>query len=211
MRTWRLWLVLGILAGLACLAPARALAADVKVSMDYVQLGSPTYTHDDGTTKLTNSTSMVGTQASLEFLPSQRFGLEVAYALTPLERNYQLGPAGATSNNVTESASYTTFGANLYLFGDDRLGLHPEVGVATGSLAVSQKFSGGTLGTTSTNNTVNVNIVKAGLDYMTQVAGFRLQVQYWQGSTSNSTAITGIRQTVDYSSTAVSLGVFAYF
>jgi len=212
MRRWRTWpLLLAMATALGCLLPTPAHAVDFKVGADQVQLSGATYTHDNGTTKLTNSGSMSATQFTLEFLPTQNFGLEFAYALSPLERSYQLGAQGATSQNVTEQASYSTIGANMYLFREEREGLHPVVGVATGMVSVSQKFEGGTLGTVSTSDTVNINLAKAGLEWTVNKAGFRLQYQLWSGQATNATKIPGIRQTNDYTGSAISLGVFSYF
>jgi len=205
------WLVramaMAVLALLAGASPALARSA-FKVGLDERQLSGAAYTHDNGTTKLENSDLLVATQLTLEFLPTESFGLEVAYALSPLQRNYQLGANGATSSNVLEEASYVLYGANYYLFRDDRQGLHPLIGVATGTIGVTQKFEGGTLGSTSTAATVNVNVLKLGMEWVGEKAGLRLIYESWSGQSSNATKLAGIRQTNNYTGTSIVLGVF---
>ena len=188
-----------------------AQAAGFKIGLDQVQLSGATYTHDTAGTKVTDSKDMVGTQLALEILPGEFFGFEIDTTVNPLERNYQLGANGATANNVNESASYTLYGVNLYFNRDERRGFHPSLGVATGQVSVAQKFEGGAVGTVSTHSTVDVNVLKAGFDWMTSFAGLRLQYQLWTGAKSNTTQITGVRQTNDYSGSAIVLGVFAAF
>ena len=210
MKAWNARLfTLAAVAALGLLAPSLA-RANVKIGLDEVTLGGAKYTHDNGT-KYTNSKDLVGTELAVEYLPTEFFGIEVDYGLTPLSRTYQLGTNGSVSKNVTESAAFVLYGVNLYFGRDDRRGFHPELGVSTGSATVSQKFEGGTLGTQSTNNTVNLNVLKAGLDWMTSYAGVRLQYQLWTGEKSNSTLLTGVRQTVSYTGSAVVIGVFANF
>jgi hypothetical protein len=203
-------LKLALLAALGCLAPALA-HAELRLGLDGVQVADARYVHDTAGVRDEQRGFMVGSQVSLEYLPTEQFGLEVAYSLSPLERGYQLGIAGATSNNVTEQASYTTLGANMYLFYKKRDGLHPVIGVATGALSVTQKFEGGTVGSLSTTNTVNINLVKLGLEWVINNAGFRVQYQQWAGQTNNTTKIPGVRQTNSYDGSALSLGVFAFF
>lgn len=211
MNRWRTRsLKLAVLAALGCLAPALA-HAEIKLGLDAVQVADARYTHDTAGIKDEEHGFMVGSQVTLEYLPTEQFGLELAYSLTPLERSYQLGIAGATSNNVTEQASYTTIGANMYMFSKKRAGVHPLIGVATGSLTVSQKFEGGTVGSLSTTNTVNINMVKVGLEWVINNAGFRLLYQQWAGAADNTTKIPGVRQTNSYDGSAISLGVFSFF
>jgi hypothetical protein len=202
--------LIAMLATLAWSAPTTSHAA-VKIGLDQVQLDGATYTHDTAGTKLTNAKTMVGTQLALEFSPSEHFGFEIDTSLSPLERSYQLGTNGATSNNVSESASYTLYGVNLYFNRDDRRGFHPVLGVATGQLSVTQKFEGGTVGTKSSHSTVDINVLRAGFDWMTSYAGLRLQYQLWTGDKSNTTQVTGVRQTNSYTGSAILLGVFAAF
>jgi outer membrane protein W len=154
---------------------------------------------------------MPGTQVTLEYLPTDNFGLELSYSLLPLGRTYQLGPQGATSQNVTEQASYGAFGANIYLFREERTGLHPVVGIAAGSVTVSQKFEGGTLGSFSTTNSVGINVAKVGLDWVINKAGFRLRFEQWTGEATSAAKIPGIRQTNSYGGSVASLGVFSFF
>jgi len=202
--------VVAILVAVGCTLPTLSHAG-LRIGLDEVQLSGATYTHDTAGTKVTNAAPLVGTQLDLEFQPSEFFGFEIDYALSPLERSYQLGANGATANNVTESTGYTLYGVNLYFNREDRRGFHPVLGVATGQLSVSQKFEGGTVGTQSTHSTVDINVVKAGFDWMTTMAGIRLQYQMWTGEKSNTTQIVGVRQTNSYTSSALVLGVFAAF
>ena len=204
-------IALTVFTGLACAVPTLGHAAGFKIGLDQVQLSGATYTHDTAGTKLTDSKTMVGTQLAVEFLPGEFFGFEIDTAISPLERNYQLGANGATSNNVSESAGYTLYGVNLYFNRDERRGFHPMLGVATGQISVAQKFEGGTVGTASTHSTVDVNVVKAGFDWMTTYAGLRVQYQLWTGAKGNTTQITGVRQTNDFTGSALLLGVFAAF
>lgn len=199
-----------LLTAAGCLAPTLA-RADFKVGLDEVDLSGAKYTHDANGTKTTVSTDMVGTQLALEWLPTDFVGFEIDYSAAPLQRNYELGSSGAISNNVTETASFTTFGANFYPFREEKRGIHPLIGVAAGTIDVSQKFEGGTLGNVSTTNSVTINQLKLGLEWVGNRAGVRLQYGIWSGSTSNTTKLTGVRQTNDYSGSAVSLGVFALF
>jgi hypothetical protein len=210
MKSWKARLVaLAAIAAAGLLAPSLT-RANVKIGLDEVTLGGAKYTHDNGT-KYTSSKDLVGTQLAVEYLPTEFFGIEVDYGLTPLTRTYQLGPNGSVSNNVTENAAFFLYGVNLYFGRDDRRGFHPELGVSTGSATVSQKFEGGTLGAKSTNNTVSLNVLKAGVDWMTSYAGVRLQYQVWTGEKSNSTLLAGVRQTVSYTGSAAVIGVFANF
>ncbi len=211
-RTCWIMLLALLIAGAGCLAPSLVHAeSSFRIGLDEVQLTGATYTHDTSGTKLTNSDTMIGTQLMVEFLPTDFFGIEVDYAISPLQRHYQLGTNGATSNNVSEQASYTTYGANFYMFREEKRGLHPTFGVATGQIAVSQKFEAGTLGNQTTNNTVDVNILKLGLEWVLNRAGVRLQYQAWSGDASNSTKLTNVRQTNSYTGSALALGVFALF
>ena len=195
---------------LGCLVPNLA-RADFKVGLDQVQLTGATYTHNDAATKPTNSTVLSGTQVTLEYLPTDNFGLELASSALPLGRTYPLGPQGAISQNVTEQASYGTFGANMYLFREERMGLHAVVGIAAGTVSVSQKFEGGTLGSVSSSNSVGINVAKLGLDWVINKAGFRLRFEQWTGEATSATKIPGVRQTNSYSGSAATLGVFSFF
>ncbi len=211
MKRWQTRIML--LAGLAvagCMAPSMTHAA-WKVGLDEVQMTGAKYTHTDGATNPTNSDAMVGTDVAVEWLPSEHFGLEVDYSISPLERNYQLGANGAVSSNVTEKGTYTLVGANLYLTRNNVRGIQPVFGVAYGTVGANQVFTGGTLGNLTTNNTVDVNILKFGIDWLTDFGVFRLQYQMWTGVAGNATLIAGTRQQNDFTSSALSLGAFAYF
>jgi hypothetical protein len=211
MKAWQAgFLALALAAGLLAATPGLS-RAELKIGLDEVQLTGAKYTHDNAGTKSSDAATMVGTNFNLEWLPTGYFGLEVDYSLSPLERTYQLGTNGAVSNNVTEAASLLTYGFNLYFGRDERRGWHPVVGVATGTAAVTQKFEAGTLGAQSTHASVDLNILKLGVDWVLSYAGLRLQYQMWTGSKSNSTQLTGIRQTNDYTGSAIDIGVFADF
>jgi hypothetical protein len=217
MKRWQTRIML--LAGLAiagCFAPSMTHAA-WKVGLDEVQLSGAKYTHDDSvnTVTVTNSDGMVGTDLAVEWLPSEHIGFEIDTSLSPLERNYKLGTAGAISTNVTEKASYTLYGANLYVTRNNVRGIQPLFGVSTGQIAVSQAFSvgngTGALAAINTSATVDINILKFGFDWLTDFGVFRLQYQQWTGAAANATKLTGVRQVNDYTGSAIALGAFAYF
>ena len=219
-RTYARTIQAALLFALCCLAPTVSQAMWL-VGLDEVQLSGAKYTFNDNLTNPSNSGSMVGTDLVLEWLPSSRFGIEGDYGVLPLERRYQLGTAGAISNNVTEQATPALLGANLYLTPNDKPGIHPTFGVAYGNLDVRQQFNGGTLGYLVTHNNVSINVLKLGLEWMFGSAVFgggegsfgvlRLQYQVWSGGHINTTAIPGVRQNLDYDSSAFVLGAAASF
>ncbi|MFI5400419.1 MAG: hypothetical protein ACHQZQ_05145 [SAR324 cluster bacterium] len=219
-RTYARTILAALVFALGCLAPTVSQASWL-VGLDEVQLSGAKYTFNDNLTNPSNSGSMVGTDLVLEWLPSNRFGIEADYGVLPLERRYQLGTAGAISNNVTERATPALLGANLYLTPNDKPGIHPTFGVAYGQLDVRQQFDGGTLGHLVTHNTVPINVLKLGLEWVFGSAVFgggpssfgvlRLQYQAWTGGRVNTSAITGVRQELDYNSSAIVLGAAASF
>ena len=92
-----------------------------------------------------------------------------------------------------------------------RKGLKFLVGLFAGNADIDQTFEGGTLGAKSSSNSTSVTVVKLGLDWITKMAGFRFQFQNWEGTASNTTQISPVKQTVDMTGSVISLGVFAFF
>ena len=193
-------------------APVFGQEMSIKIGLNRVSSSGMEYIHDDGTTPITVSDSSVGNELFLEWLISERFGLEINSAISPLKRTYSLESGGTTiSENVVEEVSYTLFGANLYFSKAGRKGLKFLVGLYAGTAEISHAFEGGTLGTTTTSNSTSLTVFKLGMDWITKMAGFRLQYQNWEGTASNTTEITGIKQTGDMTGSVISLGVFAFF
>jgi hypothetical protein len=100
---------------------------------------------------------------------------------------------------------------NLYFTRATRRGFQFAIGVATGTVAVTQEFEGGSLGKQSTSNSFALTAIKLGMEWITELAGVRFQYQSTTGSTSNTSELNGVKQTVDYGGDALSLGVFAFF
>lgn len=186
----------------------------IKIGLDRVSLSGATYTHETIATgnEETNNDAMAGADLFIEWVASDHFGLEIAGTVAPLSRSYQLG-SGATpvSENVSESASYTTLGVNLYFTRATRKGFQYAVGVATGTMQVKQEFEGGTLGKASSSTSFPITAVKLAVEWVTEMAGARLQYLGFNGSSSNTTELSGVKQTVNYTAGALSLGVYAFF
>ncbi|HEX7926687.1 MAG TPA: hypothetical protein VF678_03785 [bacterium] len=200
---------LGLL-GVATAAHAVGGDPSFKMGLDRLSYTGATYTHETIATsaKETNSDVLSGADAFFEWVASEHFGLEYTTTITPLQRSYKLG---AVSDNVNESTSLSLPGVNLYFTKANRKGLQYAVGVATGTASVKQEFEGGTLGKKSTTASVPVTAVKLGVEWVTNLAGVRLQYQAMTGSASNTTEVTGVKQTVNYNGSLLSLGVYTYF
>ena len=183
-----------------------------KIGINRVVLGDAKYTHDTGSGVATGTGNMTGNDLVLEFLMFERFGLELSTALTSAERNYSLVIGGTTiSSNVTETVSVTQIGVNLYFGAAYKKGFNFLIGLGLGPAKVTHEFEGGTLGTTSSTNTINLNTLKLGFDWVTELATLRLQYQNWNGRTSSSTNLTNVLQTVDLGGDVFVLGVLAFF
>ena len=184
----------------------------MKIGINRVSASGMTYTHDDGTTEYTNSEAYVGNDIYFEYIISQHFSLEIDSTITGLQRTYTLESGGTViSDNVTETLTYTTYGANLYFNRADKRGLKFLIGVSTGTATVTHDFEGGTLGTASSSNSPGLTIFKLGMDWITKFAGFRLQYKVIEGSAGNTTEVTGVTQTADLNGSFLVLGVFAFF
>ena len=200
------------LGGLMVACPVFGQDMSFKIGLNRASTSGMQYTHDDGTTPVTNSDSAIGNEVFLEYLISERFGLEINSSVSPLKRTYTLESGGTViSQNVIEEASYTLFGANLYFSKAGRKGLKFLVGLSAGTADITHSFEGGTLGTDSSSNSTSVTVVKLGMDWITKLAGFRFQYQNWEGTASNTTQIAGVKQTGDMTGSVISLGVFAFF
>ena len=187
---------------------------NLKIGLNSVSMQDMGYTHDTGTERISTTGTMVGTELFLEYLVSEYFGFELDYTTSPLERNYDLEIKQTNtfiSDNVTETATYYTYGFNLYLDKAFAKGLNTWVGVATGAMTVVQEFEGGSLGDKSATHKLNLDVVRAGVDWSTEVAGFRARAHYQVAKNTTTKAIEGVKQTMDYSGPGFSVGVFAKF
>ena len=192
--------------------PAWAQDMSMKLGINRASFSGLTYTHDDGTTEYSNSEALVGNELFFEYVMAERFSLEIDASVSPLSRNYRLEEGGViASDNVTETFNYVTYGANLYFTKAQRKGLKVLVGVATGTASIDHEFEGGTLGAKTTSNDATLAIFKLGMDWVTTMAGLRLQYQLVEGKVSNTTQITGVKQTMDINGGLIVLGVFAFF
>ncbi len=184
----------------------------MKMGINRISASGMTYTHDDGATEYTNSAGYVGNDIFFEYVISQHFSLEIDSTITGLQRTYTLEAGGTIiSDNVTETLTYTTFGANLYFNRADKRGLKFLIGISTGTAKVTHEFEGGTLGTASSTNSPGLTIFKLGMDWITKFAGFRLQYKVIEGSAGNTTEVAGVTQTADLNGSFLVLGVFAFF
>ena len=181
----------------------------VKIGIARIQHYDPEYIHDDGTLPSKVTKEMKGAELFFEYILYERFGLEMNYTLTPLSRTYDLG---VISDNVEETVSYFLYGANYYWANKaNKKGSAFLLGISTGKATVSHSFEGGTLGKQSTTNSPTILVTKLGWDYNFDFGGARFQYQLVEGQDSNTTEITGVRQTVNLDSNAFLLGVFAFF
>lgn len=191
---------------------ALGVEMNMKIGINRVSASGMTYTHDDGATEYTNSEGYVGNDIFFEYVISQHFSLEIDSTITGLQRTYTLEAGGTTiSDNVTETLSYITYGANLYFNRADKRGLKFLIGISTGTATVTHEFEGGTLGTASSTNSPGLTIFKLGMDWITKFAGFRLQYKVIEGSAGNTTEVAGVTQTADLNGSFLVLGVFAFF
>jgi hypothetical protein len=204
----------------ACLALAMALAAapawgrgepSIKIGINRVVISGSEYAHQDATGTYTDSEVLSGTDLMFEWVASDHFSLEITSAVTPLRRSYELGPTGSVAANVNETVGYTLIGANLYFTRTSTRGIQYLLGVSTGTATVKHEFEGGTVGTVSTSNTVPVSAIRFAVDWVTELAGVRLQYQGYSGTTSNTTQIVGTKQTVNFTGNALGIGVYAFF
>src|SRR5690349_13231266 len=177
LQHWTLvaFATLGLL-GVGTAAHAVGGDPNFKIGLDRLSLSGATYTHETIATsaKETNSDTLTGADAFIEWIASEHFGLEYTTTITPLQRSYKLG---TVSDNVNESTSLSLLSVNLYFTKAQRKGFQYAVGVATGTASVKQDFEGGTLGKKSTSASVPITAVKLGVEWITNLAGVRLQYQ----------------------------------
>jgi hypothetical protein len=200
----------------ATLGASAALAArepNMKMGLSRATLTGATYTYKNTATntEYSNSDQLVGTELFFEYLLSDNFSIEADTTVSPLERSFELGTQGSVAQNVKESGTYTLLGANLYFTKATSKGFQLLMGVATGAMAVGYTFSGGTIGTKSTASAAKVNTVRLALDWLTELAGLRVQYQLVTGSDTDAAVFTGAKQIVTYSGGTASVGVYAFF
>lgn len=176
-------------------------------------IGGATYTLTEVGTGITasNDDSLTGNDLFAEFVFFNRFGIEFSVALTDAEREYKLESGGTLIANVDETARLSAVSANLYFQDQSTPGFKFFFGLGTGVFRVQHKFSGGTLGTESSKENVLVNMMKFGMDWLTDNAGLRLQVISMEGDTKDSGEVAGHDQILDYTATVLAIGVFAFF
>ena len=205
---------LSLLLGIPVFTPAvfGQPVPNFKIGINRVVVGDAKYSHDSVSGVATGTGNMTGNDLLLEYIMFERFGFEVTTSLTPAERNYSLASGGTTiSSNVSETVSVTTIGVNLYFDAAFKKGTTLLIGIGLGPAKVTHEFEGGTLGTTSSTNTINLNTLKIGFDWVTELATLRLQYQNWNGRTSSTSNISNVLQTVDLGGNALVLGVLAFF
>ena len=185
----------------------------IKLGLAWAAISGTDYTHtESGIGQVTVNESMVGTNFMFEYVMFENFGLEVDYTLSPFERNFGLSVAGTTiADNVKESAKFWSYGANLYFNKANRKGLNYWVGVSTGVMTVTHEFFGGTRDGKSTTQTLNLQMFRIGMDWVTALAGLRLSYQGQVGEGTNTKGITGVTQKSDYRGDMASIGVYAFF
>lgn len=215
----RAWVVpaLAVLLLLGWSAPAdaqiRGRQSNTKIGLNRINLSGVTYTLTDsaGATEATNSDALEGNEVFLEFVFFGRIGLEFGVGLTEMVRNYELETGGTTISNVEEVARPATVGLNLYFRDHASPGFKFFFGLATGLVSVSHTFRGGTLGEQSSSQSVPINILKIGMDWIKDKAGFRAQVFSQTGELTDTEAIADFTQNLNYTATGLSIGVFAFF
>lgn len=139
----------------------------------------------DGTESDSNSDSMTGNELTAEFILFNRFGIELNVGLLPMEREYKLvDSSGNLIANVDEAARLVALSANLYFQDLSTTGFKFFFGLGAGTVRVSHRFSDGTLGTESSDVSVTVSLMKFGMDWLTDQAGFRAQVVSMEGETA---------------------------
>ena len=195
--------------------PQAALALSepsLKVGLNRLTLTGVTYSHDTGTEIVTEDSALVGNELFLEWLPADRLGLEFGTTLTPLSRTYKLKGASTISDTVTESLANVALGLNLYFSRARRRGFTFLLGLGVGSGTVTHAFEGGTLGTKSSANKLTTNTVKLGMDWVTDLAGLRLEYLYVTGQTRSTTALPSASlQEIKVAGSVIGLGIYAFF
>ena len=176
-------------------------------------ISGATYTLTNTATGTTasNSDSLTGNDLFAEFVFFSRFGIEFDVGLTESEREYKLESGGTLISDVDESARLSAVFANLYFQDQASPGFKFFFGLGTGVYRVRHKFNGGTLGSESSSENVLVNMMKVGMDWLTDNAGLRVQIISMEGDTKDGQEVTGNNQILDYTATVLAIGVFAFF
>lgn len=194
-------------------APSRGGKSNTKIGLNRVSLSGATYTLADstGSVEATNSDPLTGNELYLEYIFFGRIGLELGVGVTEMTRSYELESGGTNLGNVKESARSALVGLNLYFSDHSSPGVKTFFGLGGGVITVDHAISGGSLGGQSSSQTVPVNTLKLGLDWIKENSGLRVQAFSHTGETIDTEAIEGYTQTVDYTATGFSIGVFAFF
>ena len=215
-RRWRGALVAALLLlGFGTTAQAQVLEQDFgpssfRVGFNRLSVSGATYTLKDAANQAaSNSDSMTGTEIYAEYVFFSRFGVEVDLGLTEMEREYNLASGGLTSS-VVENARLTAVYANLYFQEQSSTGFKLFFGLGTGVVSVEHNFAGA-LVTGSSQKSVRVNLLKGGVDWLTDKAGFRAQIISMQGDTDDAQELPTFIQTIDYTATVFAIGVFVFF
>lgn len=191
----------------------RGSVSNMKIGFSRIALSGPTYTlkENTATTSVSNSDAMTGNQLLLEYIFFGRIGLELDFGVPELTRTYELQSDGATLSTVTEKAQAILLGLNLYFSSHETPGVKPYFGLGAGQITVDHEFNGGTLGSQSSSQSLQLNVLKVGLDWIRENSGLRVEVFSWTGEDSDTTAIAGYTQTISYTATGFSIGVFVFF
>ena len=187
--------------------------ANLKLGFNRSVISGATYSLTDASgATVSNSDSMTASDVYAEFILFSRFGVEINTALLAMEREYALNDAsGALIGNVTETARPTTLSFNLYFQDQSTTGFKFMFGLGAGIVTVDHRFEGGTLGQASSNETVTINLMKFGVDWLTDKAGFRAQLIAMTGDARNGAQIIGFQQDYSYDATVATIGVFTFF
>lgn len=188
--------------------------SNIRIGFNRNLVSGVKYTLQDsaGTELDSNSDSMTGNDLTGEFILFNRFGIELNVGLLPMEREYKLvDSTGALISNVDEAARLLSLSANLYFQDLSTTGFKYFFGLGAGTVRVSHRFSGGSLGTQSSDVSVTVNLMKFGMDWLTDQAGFRAQVVAMEGDTQNGQEIPPFEQLINYTATVATIGVFTFF
>lgn len=219
----RKWGLLGVTAALLLLGmggQARAQdegqslgPANIKIGFNRSLVSGATYTLTDSSGEaLSNSDSMTGNDVYAEFILFSRFGVEFNVGLLEMEREYTLtDSSGTLVANVTETARPTTVTFNLYFQDQSTTGFKFLFGLGAGVIDVEHRFSGGTLGSEFSKESVTISLMKFGMDWLTDKAGFRAQIVTMEGDRKDSDEVTSYQQTFDYTATVATIGVFTFF
>jgi len=205
-RTWAWAALLALVSALWALpaqAQFRGREPNLKIGLNRVMVSGANYEVDGvGDT----SEPFVGNDLFIEYVFFGRIGVELAYSLTPYTRTSDLD----TGLSDTESVTSALAGANLY-FGRNRTrGFNFFFGLATGTYSSKHEFDGGALDGQTASQTVPVNVMKLGVDWIMEQAGLRLQYGVVSGKLTESEDL-GVAQTLDYNASLLTVGVLAFF